>query len=499
MKKILALILIFAFATIGVSAETLFAENRTLFEPLQSFTNMYDCTISDSFASFITASKNVKTLGYNQDGQLGVASSGNTAELIDIPGINNIIKVESGEDFVIALTQVGKVYAWGKNDRGQLGIGNNVDMKTPVPVNDLASVMDIAVGDNFALAVKYDGTVWAWGANEYGQLGLGDKEDRNLPTQISSLATSAAVYAGNAHAAVFTGAAKIFVWGKNDFGQLGLGHTNECMEPVAAPEFQSGIDFAFGDDFSAVLKGSGVIYVCGKNDEGQLGLGHYDDVHVLTPINSLRQIAAIDAGRNHMAAFTYSSVVYTWGSNKFGQLGTGDLASSNVPVKNALSKTKTDIKCGGYSTVVATGAGPVYYAGNFVSDDEEVQTLVIPEKPESIQDIGILIDNEWFITDVEPIIINGRTMLPMRAVFEEYGATLDWNDSSKTATATLGDKVVSVSIGGTTAYVNGTAKELDTPAVITNDRTLVPVRFISEALGFKVEWDGEKRVVIITK
>lgn len=500
MKKTIALILLFLFVAAGVSAETLFPENQITFDTFQNFTNMYDCSISDSFGMFITSSKNVKTVGYNNEGQLGVATLDATDALVDIPGITNIIKVETGDNFVVALTQVGKVYAWGKNDRGQLGIGNTTDMKVPMAINSLSSVMDIAVGDNFALAVKYDGSVWAWGANEFGQLGLGDKEDRNVPTKITTLGTSAAVYAGNAHAAVFTGAAKIYVWGKNDFGQLGLGHNNECLEPVAAPEFQSGIDFAFGDDFSAVLKGAGVVYVCGRNDEGQLGLGHNENVNVLTPISSLRQVAAIDAGRKHMAAFTYSSVLYTWGSNKYGQLGTGDIASSNVPVKNALSRTKTDVKCGGYSTIVATGAGPVYFAGNFVVESEEPEAVVtIPEKPESINDIGILINNEWFITDVEPCIINGRTMLPLRAMFEKYGATLEWNDAIKTATATLDETVVTVTIGGTTAYVNGTAKELDTPAVIVNDRTLVPVRFVSEALGFKVDWDGEKRIVIITK
>ena len=201
-----------------------------------------------------------------------------------------------------------------------------------------------------------------------------------------------------------------------------------------------------------------------------------------------------------MAALSFSGVPYTWGRNDVGQLGAGNYDNSSVPVKIQAPSTFTDLKCGGYSTVFVAAAGPLYFVGNFIKSDENKEVPELrPAKPDSIKDIGILIDNEWFITDVEPVIINDRTMLPMRAIFEEYGATLEWNDSSKTATATLGDTTVTVAIGGSIAYVNDQPVELDSPAVIVNSRTLVPVRFISESLGFKVDWDGDERVVIITR
>lgn len=499
MKKILAilLILILGVSTAFASNANLFDSDKLSMEKFLNITNIYDCTLSDSFAAFINTSKLVKTVGFNDHGQLGNAVLDSSSTLTDVAGLTNIIKVAAGDDFIIALTQVGKVYAWGKNDRGQLGLGDTEDRKVPVAINSLSSVMDIAVGDNFAVAIKYDGSVWTWGANEFGQLGLGDKTDRLSPEKIQNFVSCAAAYAGNSHVAVLTGSAKMYVWGKNDYGQLTLGHTDEVLSPVNAADIQYATDYALGDDFTAIVKSSGLIYVCGKNDRGQLGLGHNETVTKLTSINSLRSVFAIDAGRNHMAAITSAGVGYAWGANDHGQLGTGDYTDSDIPVRIPFSSVKTEVKCGGYSTLFMTGAGPVYFAGNLVNSLTE--PVVRPEKPASISDIGILIDNKWFITDVEPIIINGRTMLPMRAIFEEYGATLDWNDSSKTATATLGNTVVTVAIGGAVAYVNDQPKELDSPAVIVNSRTLVPVRFISEALGFTVDWDADERVVIINR
>ena len=504
MKKILAILIILSLSVsfVYASSEKLFETDKLSMEKFLNISNIYDLTLTDSFASVITTSKLVKTTGFNNHYQLGNAMSGDSDFLVDVNGITSVIKVVGGEDFAVALTQAGKVYVWGKNDRGQLGLGDTENRAVPVSIASLSSIMDIAAGDDFVVAVKYDGSVWSWGANDYGQLGLGDKIDRLVPTRIENILTTAAVYAGNSHVAALAGTAKIYVWGKNDFGQLGLGNTDECLVPTIAPEFQSALDYAFGDDFSAVVKGSGIVYVCGRNDYGQLGLGHTNAVTTLTEIPTLRSIYKVEAGKDHMAALSFSGVPYTWGRNDYGQLGSGNYEDKYVPEKVQAPSTFTDLKCGGYSTAFVAAAGPVYFMGNLVKSKETVneeKPVVRPSKPASIKDIGILIDNKWFVTDVEPVIINDRTMLPMRAIFEEYGATLDWNDSSKTAIATLGNTTVSVAIGGKIAYVNNQPVELDSPAVIVNSRTLVPVRFISEALGFKVDWDGENRVVIITR
>ncbi len=101
--------------------------------------------------------------------------------------------------------------------------------------------------------------------------------------------------------------------------------------------------------------------------------------------------------------------------------------------------------------------------------------------------------------DAAPIIRQSRTMLPVRFVAENLGATVAWDGATSTATLTSGTIEIKITIGATTATVNGEAKPLDAPAFIENSRTYLPVRFVAEALGATVAWDGATSTATITK
>jgi|GEM_PF-2912794 len=101
---------------------------------------------------------------------------------------------------------------------------------------------------------------------------------------------------------------------------------------------------------------------------------------------------------------------------------------------------------------------------------------------------GIVVNGETVRTDVAPVIENGRTLVPLRGVLEALGAQVYWNESSRNAVAFLGDSSVSVTIGDYTAYSNGSPVALDVPAKIINDRTMVPIRFMAESLGYEVSF-----------
>ena len=99
--------------------------------------------------------------------------------------------------------------------------------------------------------------------------------------------------------------------------------------------------------------------------------------------------------------------------------------------------------------------------------------------------------------DVEPIIENDRTLVEMRKVFESLGADVEWNEENQTVTAVKDDIIVQLRIGSNIMQVNNSIIDIDTPAKIINDNTIVPIRAVSEALGAKVDWIEElKRVVI---
>jgi len=109
-----------------------------------------------------------------------------------------------------------------------------------------------------------------------------------------------------------------------------------------------------------------------------------------------------------------------------------------------------------------------------------------------------LIDGRVQAFDVPAQIMNGRTMVPLRAIFEALGATVDWNDGTRTATATKGDTVVVLTIGSVSPTVNGSVVTLDQPGVIVNASTLAPLRFVGEAFGGTVDWNEVTRTASIT-
>ena len=90
--------------------------------------------------------------------------------------------------------------------------------------------------------------------------------------------------------------------------------------------------------------------------------------------------------------------------------------------------------------------------------------------------------------DTAPEIINGKTMVPLRFFSEGFGAEVKWNDATRTATVKLDGKTVNITVGKDTMDANGEEKALESPAVIKNGRTLVPMRDIAESLGKKVHW-----------
>lgn len=102
--------------------------------------------------------------------------------------------------------------------------------------------------------------------------------------------------------------------------------------------------------------------------------------------------------------------------------------------------------------------------------------------------VDLYVDTNLVETDTPPTVIDGRTLVPVRAIFEAIGATVEWDSVTRTAIGVRNNTTVTIQIDNTTAYVNGEAKTLDVPAQLINGRTMVPARFISEAMGCDVTW-----------
>lgn len=92
----------------------------------------------------------------------------------------------------------------------------------------------------------------------------------------------------------------------------------------------------------------------------------------------------------------------------------------------------------------------------------------------------------------------GRTLVPLRFVSEALGGVVDWNQNTQTASVIKSGTVILMQIGSKIPSVNGQVKVIDANALLLNDRTMVPLRFVSECLGATMEWDEVNRIVRIT-
>ncbi|MCL2392237.1 MAG: copper amine oxidase N-terminal domain-containing protein [Oscillospiraceae bacterium] len=111
--------------------------------------------------------------------------------------------------------------------------------------------------------------------------------------------------------------------------------------------------------------------------------------------------------------------------------------------------------------------------------------------------IRVLLDGSPLQFDVPPQMIDGRTMVPMRAIFEALGAEVLWNERNQNITATRDDLTIILMINADRMYINSMAFRIDAPPTVIGGRTFVPLRVVSEALGAEVAWDGNARTVTI--
>lgn len=122
---------------------------------------------------------------------------------------------------------------------------------------------------------------------------------------------------------------------------------------------------------------------------------------------------------------------------------------------------------------------------------KEYQLNLIP------QTIRVLYDDEYLRFDQPPIVVEGRTLVPMRTIFEVFGMNVTYDDASKTVTAKNKDHTITLTIGNNTAYVDGEAISLDAAPCIVSGWTLVPLRFISQSMGLDVTYNEDSRMITL--
>ncbi len=136
----------------------------------------------------------------------------------------------------------------------------------------------------------------------------------------------------------------------------------------------------------------------------------------------------------------------------------------------------------------------IFLATLFLSLSTTVFALEVPVN----ENIPILIDELPLKFDVPPLLKEGRTLVPFRAIAEGLHIDVSWDNATQTVQGKTATTNLLLQIGNHTAFLNGQALKLDVPPEICNGRTLIPLRFFSETLGYQVEWLGNERIIKIS-
>lgn len=114
-------------------------------------------------------------------------------------------------------------------------------------------------------------------------------------------------------------------------------------------------------------------------------------------------------------------------------------------------------------------------------------------------DIKLYVMQKEISFDTPPMIVNSRTLVPVRAVFTGLDAEVEWDGNNKVVTVEKDKTNISFKVGSEYATVNSSSKKLDAAPVIVNDRCMIPIRFVSENLGYDVLWDADERAVHVNE
>jgi alpha-tubulin suppressor-like RCC1 family protein len=411
--------------------------------------------------------------------------------------VANVKTLCSEGNYTIVLKEDGTVWAWGNNKFGQLGDGTNNDREEALRINGLTDIEAIAAKGNRCIALKKDGTVWVWGRDLASSVTFYDNSLQNVyrdmaskklyfdgtdiaepelltnilvPGRMVDLKNVVSVSAGLGHYAVIKSDGTVWVWGNNDYWQLG-------------DDFR-GTRYSKVNETVEKFTGYNIIR---ETKEVETKAVH-DIRKIPEKVKGVSDIIAINTGNDYNLAVKSDGTVWAWGDNTSFKLG----FRISEPVGQVL-----DLKLFDHLPTITPTISPT--------------STPVPT-PEPEKEIILQIDNKIMTvngTEKEidpgigtvPVIENGSTLLPIRALIEAVGGTVDWSvkeNKEMHISIKANSKEILLVIGKNTTYVNGEEKTISVAPKIIKGRTMIPLRYVIENLGYKVDWDGDSKKITIS-
>ncbi len=246
---------------------------------------------------------------------------------VPLVGVDHVVSIVAGGDYVLALRDDGTVSEWGDVD----SLYEKPPVLQPQQVPGLDNVGFVAAGFNAYYAVRQDGAAFVWGRTARATLGDFADVTEELPARVPELDNSVAVAVGNLHGLALRADGTVLAWGANSSGELGDGTYQDRFTPMPVVGIQNAVAIATRGAFSMALRDDGTVVTWGANERGALGDGTQLDRPFADVVPGLGNIASISAGFSTAYALRDDGALLAWGANERGEVGDGTTMDRLIP------------------------------------------------------------------------------------------------------------------------------------------------------------------------
>lgn len=467
--------------------------------------------------------------GENTHGQLGDGTTINRHTPVWI--MDDVVAVSAGFHSTMAIRSDNSLWGWGMNAHGEVGDGTAIDRHSPVKI--MENVIDVSVGTFFTLAVQMDGSLWAWGWGYVGE----DDEWAIHHSPVKIMDEVVAVSAGERHAAVIRADGSLWGWSdspQNRFGQIGIGYNVFIEEPFPIKIMEDVVAVSSGADNTMAIRGDGSLWTWGRNATWFLGiheshlhtphkvmedvvfvslgqlqafaitsdggfwiLGHMTSLlehsRFAPPTRVMDDVIAVSAGgiggglEQHVLVVKSNGDLLAWGSHSQGRLGDGVIIQPFNIYLDPLPERSA-------SLIDEITPRPSKILSNIMLPGSTVTYLPLPDRhlvAVLTVDMPIFVHNtERIVSDTTVFMYEDRVMVSSCIISSIFGATI--TQTPDTIVEIMQDENVLLSFHLDIPLAEG----MGIP-IYKDGNIFIPLRYLSEKLGFHVEFNEVTKSVRI--